>query len=84
MSAFDHRWLSIPPALLGRPIETPVAMDAFVAALNVDDVGGAGWKFAGMLPNAIIVVRERPPVGAFTEEQQAAAVEKSASVSRKK
>lgn len=70
MAAYDHRWLPMPPGAIARQLDSPsdvkIAMDAIMEALNVEGVGGSGWKFAGAMPGAIIVVRERPPVGTMT------------------
>lgn len=88
MSAYEHRWLPIPPVVVSNvsnQTSSAFLQDEIVALLNSADVGGAGWKFAGMLPDAILVVRELPPTGSLTVEQAMAAADAAAPAkSRKK
>jgi hypothetical protein len=69
MAGFEHRWLQSPHGYNQLPLDDVRTMDAIVVVLNSPDVGGSGWRYAGMVEGFIILVRKLPPPGALTVEQ---------------
>jgi hypothetical protein len=85
MAAYEHCWLQTPPEAFGLKLDDVRALDAIVAALNTADVGGSGWRYAGVTPEGrfIILVRELPPPGALTAAQAMAKADADALVPAK-